>query len=104
MHLKTKTADLNEFKIFCKGNVAMPYQYKKKVPPAAILFSLVDDCESLFTDNLKQMENLYISALKFLLGVRETTKADVVLMESGIPTLQKMTKKRSAAFMKKCIN
>ena len=53
MHLKTKTPDLNKFKIFCKVNVTMPYQYKKKVLQAAIISSLVYSCESWFTDSMK---------------------------------------------------
>ena len=104
MHIKTRTADLNKFRIFCKVNATMPYQYKKTVLQAAILSSLVYSCESWFTENLKQMEKLYISALKSLLGVRETTRTDVVLLETGMPTLQELIKKRSAAFIKKNVN
>ena len=104
MHLKTRTADLNKFKIFCKVNVTMPYQYKKKVLQAAIISSLVYSCESWFTDSLKQMEQMYISALKSLLGVRETTRTDVVLLETGMPTLQELIKMRSTAFIKKNVN
>ena len=104
MHLKTRTADLNKFKIFCKVNVTMPDQYKKKVLQAAIISSLVYSCESWFTDSLKQMEKMYISALKSLLGVRETTRTDVVLLETGMPTLQELIKMRSTAFIKKNVN
>ena len=104
MHLKTRTADLNKFKIFCKVNVTMPYQYKKKVLQAAIISSLIYSCESWFTDSMKQMEQMYISALKSLLGVRETTRTDVVLLETGMPTLQEMIKRRSTAFMENNIN
>ena len=71
MHLRTRTPDLNKFKIFSKVNITMPYQYKKKVLQAAIISSLVYSSESWFTDSLKQMEQMYISALKSLLGVRE---------------------------------
>ena len=71
LHVKSRLKDLNKFKIFCKVNVTMPYQYKKKVLQAAIISSLVYSCESWFTDSMKQMEQMYISALKSLLGVRE---------------------------------
>ena len=82
----------------------MPYQYKKKVLQAAIISSLLYSCESWFTDSMKQLEQLYISALKALLGVRETTRTDVVLLETGMPTLQELIKRRSEAFIKKNVN
>ena len=50
------------------------------------------------------MEQMYIGALKSLLGVRETTRTDVVLLETGMPTLQELIKKISTAFVKKNIN
>ena len=89
-HNKTQTADLNKFRIFCKANATMPYQYKKTVLQAVILSSLAYSCESWFSENLKQLEQLYISALKSLLGVRETTRTDVVLLETGMPILQEL--------------
>ena len=77
-HLKTRTADLNKFRIFSKVNSTMPYQYKKKVLQAAIMSSLLYSCESWFTENLKEMEQLYVAALKSLLGVRETTRTKLL--------------------------
>ena len=93
LHLKTRTADLNKYKMFCKTNATMPYQYKKKVLQAVILSSLLYGCETWLTDQLKTMEQLYISAIKSLLGVRQTTRTDVVLLESGMPTLKELIKK-----------
>ena len=104
MHIKTRTADLNKFKIFCKVNSTMPYQYKKKVLMAAILSSLSYSCESWITENLKLLEHMYIAALKSLLGVRETTRTDVVLLETGMPTIHELIRKRTSGFVKKNIN
>ena len=104
MHLKTRMADLNKFKIFCKVNATMPYRYKKDVLQAVLITSLLYCCESWFTENLKLMEQRYIGALKALLGVRETTRTDVVLLETGMPTLNELIKKRTSAFLKKNIN
>ena len=103
LHLKTRTADLNKYKIFCKTNATMPYQYKKKVLQAVILSSLLYGCETWLTDQLKTMEQLYISAIKSLLGVRQTTRTDVVLLESGMPTLKELIRKRTSSFVKKNI-
>ena len=55
MHVKTRVADLNKFKIFCKVNVTMPYIYKKQVLQAAIISSLLYSCESWFDANLKTL-------------------------------------------------
>ena len=54
--------------------------------------------------NLKEMEQLYVAAIKSLLGVRNTTRTDVVLLEAGMPTLHELIKMRSTAFMKKNVN
>ena len=64
LHLKTRTADLNKYNICYK----MPYQYKKKVLQAVILSSLLYGCKTWLNDQLKAMEQLYISAIKSLLG------------------------------------
>ena len=103
LHLKTRVADLNKFKIFCRTNTTMPFQYKKKVLQAVIIQSLFYGSETWLTDQLKNMEKLYVSALKALLGVRETTRTDVVLLETGMPTLKELIRKRTSSFIKKNI-
>ena len=79
MHLKTRVADLNKFKIFCKVNTTMPYMYKKKVLQAAIISSLLYSCESWLDAKMKELEQMYIGALKAVLGVRETTRTELIL-------------------------
>ena len=103
MHLKTRVADLNKFKIFCKVNATMPYVYKKKVLLAAIISSLLYSSESWFEAQLKTLEQMYVGALKALLGVRETTRTDVILIETGMPTLKELISLRTVRFMKKNI-
>jgi hypothetical protein len=100
MHLKSRNSDLNKFKIFCQVNATMPYVYKKMVLEAAIMCSLMYGCESWLTEQFKVLEKSYIGALKALLGVRETTRTDVVLLETGMPTLSEFIRKRTASFIK----
>ena len=50
---------------------------------------------------MKEVEKMYISALKSLLGVRETTRSDIVLIESGMPAVTDRIRKRTAKFVKK---
>ena len=100
-HTKMKMSDLNKFKIFCKKNETMPYIYKKKVLDAVIISSLLYGCESWLTEDLKEVNELYISAIKSALGVRDTTRNDTVLIESGMPTMNDLVRKRSNVFFKK---
>ena len=101
LHAKTRTSDLNKLKIFCHKNETMPFKYKKKVFDACIISSILYGCEGWLTNNVKEVEQLYNSAIKSLLGVRDTTRNDVILIECGLPSLEELIKKRNANFMKK---
>ena len=101
MHAKSRLKDLNKFKIFCQKNETMPYQFKKKVLEAAITSSLLYGCESWLSANLKEVEKLYIGAIKAILGVRETTRTDTTLIEAGMPTLKQLVSKRTSSFLRK---
>ena len=79
----------------------MPYMYKKKVLQAAIISSLLYGSESWFDAKLKMLEQMYYGALKSLLGVRETTQTDVILIETGMPTVKELISMRTIAFVKK---
>ena len=103
LHLKTRTADLNKFKIFCKMNATMPYQYKKKVLQAVITSSLLYGCESWLTDSYKDAERKYIAALRALLGVREATPANIIYLETGMPKLNELVRMITGKFIKKNI-
>ena len=63
--------------------------------------SLMYGCESWLTEQFKVLEKSYIGALKALLGVRETTRTDIVLLETGMPTLREFIRKKTASFVKK---
>ena len=92
---------MNKFKIFCAANETMPYMFKKMVLQAAVATSLLYGCESWITNNLKDAEHLYIGAVKALLGVRETTRSDTVLIEAGMPSMKQLVRERTKRFMEK---
>jgi hypothetical protein len=79
----------------------MPFGFKKKVLTAMITASLLYGCESWLTHRVKEVEKLYIAAVKSLLGVRETTRTDTALIESGMPAIGELIKKRTSRFLKK---
>lgn len=104
IHVKAKTSDLNKFKIFCKKNESMPYQYKKNVFDAVLMQRLLYGCESWLIDQNKELEKLYLSAVKSLLGVRETTRNDTCLIEVGLPTMRELIRKKTKNFVMKYLN
>ena len=101
LHAKSRSKDLNKFKIFCKKNETMPFQFKKKVLDAAITSSLLYGCETWLSFNLKDVEKMYIGAVKSVLGVRETSRSDTVLIEAGMLSLKELIIKRTSTFIKK---
>ena len=101
LHVKSRMADLNKFKIFCCKNETMPYKFKTQVLDAMIISSLLYACESWLTDNVKEVERMYISALKSLLGVRDTTRTDTIMIETGFPSISERIRKRTARFARK---
>lgn len=99
LHIKGRTADLNKFKIFCKMNSTMPYKFKKKALQACILHSLLYGCESWLSSHFS-----YFGALKAILGVRRSTRNDIIMLESGMPTLKDLVAQKTVEFVRKNIN
>ena len=50
--------------------------------------------------NLKDVEKMYISAVKSALGVRETTRSGTALIEAGMPSVKQLIINRTSAFLK----
>ena len=104
LHIKTRTKDLNKLRIFCKKNETMPYIFKKEVLEAMIVSSLLYACETWLGTDFKEVEKLYVSAVKAILGVRETTRNDTSLIEAGMPSIRERIRKRTRAFLNKELN
>ena len=50
--------------------------------------------------NLKDVEKMYISAVKSALGVREITRSDTALIEAVMPSMKQLIINRTSAFLK----
>ena len=100
IHLKCRIADLNKFKLFCKKNETMPFKFKMEVFKAVIMSSLLYGSESWLTEQMKEVEKVYVSSIKSLLGVRETTRTDTVLLEIGMPPVKHLVQKMGKSFAK----
>ena len=66
--------------------------------------SLLYGCETWLATDIKEVEKIYISAVKAVHGVRETTRNDTCLIEAGMSSLQHLIKTRTGTFMKKELN
>ena len=87
--------------LFCKKNETMPYAFKSKVLEAMLVSSLLYGSETWLSGSVKEIEKMYVSAVKSALGVRDTTRNDAALIEAGRPSIQELVEKRTTNFMKK---
>ena len=101
MHIKIKTADINKFIIFCAVNTSIPFYIKKQVFDSCLLSSLLYGCETWFTNNLKEIEHVYIRMIKVLLGFRESTPSANCLIGLGQKNLKYIVNERRKSFLMK---
>ena len=96
---------MNKLVRFLDKNQNAPFDVKKKVVDACFNTSLLYGCESWLEDKvLPDLEQLYMKGIKSLLGIRSQITADVVLLESGYPSLRALIKSKQKAFFQNMIN
>ena len=91
-HALAKAAHVAKFVSFLKKNNDVPFQVKKRVFGAALMFAVLYGCESWLNADLKPIVEMYNWALKTLLDVRMTTCNDVCYTESGFPSIHSAIK------------
>lgn len=82
-------------------NKNMPFTLKRKVLRSALMSAILYASETWTTQQLAKMESVYMSSVKHLLGVRQTTPNIMCLLELGLPDLKKMILKKQMTFMQK---
>jgi hypothetical protein len=103
-HVSTRGKSMNKLVRFLDKNENAPFSVKKKVLDACFFTSLLYGCESWLEEKVSpELEQLYMKGLKCLLGVRSQTSNDVVLLESGYPSLRALLKSRQKAFFEKML-
>ena len=100
LHVAAMSALVNKFAIFCNANRDMPYLYKLRVFNAAVLSSLLYSSETWLTSNVKQVMSHYNQLVKCLLGVRKNTAINLCIVESGIPPMEFLLRKKRKIFLK----
>ena len=104
-HVATRGKAMNKLVRFLDKNQNAPFDVKKKVVDACFNTSLLYGCESWLEDKvLPDLEQLYMKGIKSLLGIRSQITADVVLLESGYPSLRALIKSKQKAFFQNMIN
>ena len=103
-HSKDKYKHFLKFVSFTNKNPEFPFVVKHKVLSSAFMASIFYGCESWMTNNVSDMNKLYISSIKVLLGVRQTTANDSCLLELGYPPLKYWIKQRQLNFLKSVIS
>ena len=81
----------------------MPFVVKRKVFEAAFNSAILYGAECWLNTNLKPMESIYISAVKALLGVRQSTPNKICLVEAGMPPLKVLVLQKQNIFLNKMI-
>ena len=90
---------------FLDKNQNAPFDVKKTVVDACFNTSLLYGCESWLEEKISpDLEHLYLKGIKCLLGVRSQVTTDVVLLESGYPSLRALIKSKQKAFFKNMID
>ena len=100
-HLRSHTKSLRKFQSFLSKNSDAPFCVKRKVWSAAFNSAIFYGSETWMSSNLKVANNVYLSSLRDLLGVRKTVCSDLVYLESGEPSATAFITRKQRKFLKK---
>ena len=102
-HVAEKKKHLNRLLIFLSRNYDAPFFVKRKVFDAAFSSAILYGCESWIGVSLLPVERMYMSALRRLLDVRNSTPKLTCLLEAGVPSLQALVKEKQSKFFKRML-
>ena len=102
-HASDKKCHLNKLLIFLAKNRDMPFVVKRKVFEAAFSSAILYGAECWLNCDLKPMESIYISAVKALLGVRQSTPNKICLIEAGMLPLKVLVLQKQSIFINKMV-
>ena len=67
----------------------IPFCLKKQIFDSCLVSSLLYGCETWLTNDLREIEKIYVRMIKTLLGVRESTPTVNCMIELGLENLKK---------------
>ena len=98
-HALSRVNAFNKLVRFLDKNRNAPFDVKKLVVDACFSSSLLYGCEAWLEEKVPvEVERMYMKSIKCLLGVRPQTASEVVLMESGYPSLKATIRSRQQKF------
>ena len=88
-HAAAKNAHHLKFSAFVKKNVHAPFYVKRQVFRACILTTVLYSCEVWCTKCVdKSIRSIYMSCIRSMLGVRDSTDVDLCLHEAMMPSIE----------------
>ena len=101
--IRQKEKKFNKFCAFLTQNRNAPLEVKEKVLQSCVLSTIIYKCGSWGNANLDNLEAKYRQALKYMLGVRNSTCNEFPYIELGKPGLKSEIHKRMLKFYNNCI-
>ena len=99
-HKSKKNSHIGNIPLFLMKNNDAPIFVKKVVWDSTINGSILYSCETWLTSDLRVAQRPYMNSLKQMLGVRQSTCNDIVLMESGVNDVRAQVKEKQLQFWK----
>ena len=84
-HVLARYRDITKFSAFIAKNKDAPYSVKKTVWNSAIMSAVLYSCETWLTRDLSAVNSAYRRTIKEMLGVRQSTQTNMMLLEAGLP-------------------
>jgi len=82
-----------------RKNSDCPYNVKYKVWNRALNAAVLYSCETWIPNELESVEKPYLSSLKKMLAVHNTTRGDLVHIETGLPNVKSLIIDRQVKFL-----
>ena len=90
-----------KFYNFLRSNKLAPLSIKIKVLESCVVSSLLHNCETFGDYFPKDIERVYLNMIKVLLNVKSSTPNDLILIETGLPSLKARIYARQLKFYKR---
>ena len=100
LHMQSRFIAVSKFYNFIRSNKLAPINVKLKVLQACVKSCLLHNYESFGPYIPQKLEKVYYTMLKSCLNVRNSTPNKLVLLESGMPSIQSMILARQLNFFR----
>ena len=103
-HITKKESHVVKFSCFLAKNSDAPFHVKKKVWESALMCAILYSSETWLCDNFRAIERPYMNSLKLLLGVRQSTCNDLVLVDAGVGDAKRIVQVKESRFIQGIIS